>query len=87
MEVGDRLYNLKRTYNVLMGVNAERDVVAPRILENLRPGKPVSEGSKVFFHMRKEYYEARGWNENGIPTREKLLSLDLERAAEKIKRK
>jgi aldehyde:ferredoxin oxidoreductase len=87
MEVGDRLYNLKRAYNVLLGVNAERDVVPPRILENLRPGKPVSEGSKLFFHMRKEYYEARGWNENGIPTREKLLSLDLESAAEKIKRK
>ena len=87
MEVGERLYNLKRAYNVLMGVNAERDVVAPRILENLRPGKPISEGRKLFFDMRKEYYEARGWDENGIPTRERLLSLGLEGAAEKIKRK
>jgi aldehyde:ferredoxin oxidoreductase len=87
MEVGDRLYNLKRTYNVLMGVNAERDVVAPRILENLRPGKPISEGRKLFFDMRRDYYQARGWDANGIPTREKLLSLGLESAAEKIKRK
>ncbi len=87
MEVGDRLYNLKRTYNVLMGVNAERDVVAPRILENLRPGRPISEGRKLFFDMRKEYYQARCWDENGIPTREKLLSLGLEGTAEKIKRK
>jgi aldehyde:ferredoxin oxidoreductase len=37
--------------------------------------------------MREEYYQARGWDENGIPTREKLLSLGLEEAAEKIKRK
>jgi aldehyde:ferredoxin oxidoreductase len=87
MEMGDRLYNLKRAYNILLGVNAERDVVPPRILENLRPGKPISEGSKLFFDMRKEYYEARGWDENGIPTREKLLSLGLEGVVEKIKRK
>ncbi|HXZ36781.1 MAG TPA: aldehyde ferredoxin oxidoreductase family protein [Thermodesulfobacteriota bacterium] len=87
MEVGERLYNLKRAYNVLMGVNAEKDVVAPRILENLRPEKPISEGRKLFFDMRKEYYEARGWDEKGIPTRERLLSLGLEGAAEKIKRK
>jgi len=87
MEVGERLYNLKRAYNILLGVNAERDVVPPRILENLRPGKPISEGSKLFFDMRKEYYEARGWDENGIPTREKLLSLGLEGVVEKIKRK
>jgi aldehyde:ferredoxin oxidoreductase len=84
MEVGERLYNVKRAYNVLMGVDAERDVVAPRILENLRPGKPVSEGRKLFFDMRKEYYQARGWDANGIPTREKLLSLGLEEAAKKI---
>jgi aldehyde:ferredoxin oxidoreductase len=84
MEVGERLYNVKRAYNVLMGVDAERDVVAPRILENLRPGKPVSEGRKLFFDMRKEYYQARGWDANGIPTREKLLSLGLEEAANKI---
>jgi aldehyde:ferredoxin oxidoreductase len=87
MEVGERLYNVKRAYNVLMGVNAERDMVAPRILENLRPGKPINEGRKLFLDMRKEYYETRGWDANGIPTREKLLSLGLEEAAEKIKRK
>jgi aldehyde:ferredoxin oxidoreductase len=34
--------------------------------------------------MRKEYYQARGWDANGIPTREKLLSLGLEEAANKI---
>jgi aldehyde:ferredoxin oxidoreductase len=78
---------LKRTYNVLMGVNAERDVVARRILENLRPGKPIREGRKLFFDMRQDYYEARGWDANGIPKREKLLALGLEEAARKIGKK
>jgi aldehyde:ferredoxin oxidoreductase len=87
MEAGERIYNMKRAYNVLLGVKAERDVVAPRILENLRPGKPIDEGRKLFFDMRREYYEERGWDADGIPTPEKLLSLGLEKAAEKIKRK
>jgi aldehyde:ferredoxin oxidoreductase len=87
MEAGERIYNMKRAYNVLLGVNAERDVVAPRILENLRPGKPIREGRELFYEMRKDYYEERGWDADGIPTREKLLSLGLEKAAEKTKRK
>ncbi len=84
MEMGDRLYNLKRVYNVLMGISAETDTVAPRILEILRPGKPIAEGEKLFFDMRKEYYEVRGWDEKGIPKREKLIALGLEEAAQKI---
>jgi aldehyde:ferredoxin oxidoreductase len=87
MEVGDRLYNVKRVYNVLMGINAEKDITAPRILEVLCPGKPISEGEKLFFDMRQDYYDTRGWDENGIPKREKLLSLGLAEAAEKIGRK
>jgi aldehyde:ferredoxin oxidoreductase len=53
----------------------------------LRPGKPIAEGEKLFFDMRKEYYEFRGWDEGGIPKKEKLLSLGLEEAARRIKKK
>jgi aldehyde:ferredoxin oxidoreductase len=87
MEVGDRLYNLKRAYNVLMGVSSDRDTMPRRILEMLQPGKPVREGKKFFQYMRREYYEFRGWNQKGIPNRKKLVSLGLEEAAEKIKKK
>ncbi len=87
MEIGDRLYNLKRAYNVLMGTSAANDTVPPRILEILRPGKPAAEGEQLFLKMREEYYRFRGWDEKGIPTRDKLLALELEEAAEKICRK
>ena len=86
MEVGDRLYNLKRAYNVLTGISSERDTIPQRILEILRPGKPISEGEKLFLDMRRDYYEFRGWDEKGIPKRERLISLGLEEAAEKIKK-
>jgi aldehyde:ferredoxin oxidoreductase len=86
MEVGDRLYNLKRAYNVLMDISSERDTIPQRILEILRPGKPIGEGEKLFLDMRRDYYEFRGWDEKGIPKRERLISLGLEEAAEKIKK-
>jgi aldehyde:ferredoxin oxidoreductase len=83
MEVGERLYNLKRAYNVRMGISGKDDVLTERIYGLLRPGKPPAEGKKVFFEMRREYYQARDWNENGIPKKEKLVSLGLGEAAEK----
>jgi len=86
MELGDRLYNLKRAYNVLMGVTSERDTMPPRILEILRPGKPIAEGENLFLNMRREYYEFRGWDEKGIPKLEKLITLGLQKAAEKIEK-
>jgi aldehyde:ferredoxin oxidoreductase len=84
MELGERLYNLKRAYNVRMGISSKDDVVTERIYGLLRLGKPVEEGKKLFFDMRKEYYEAREWDENGIPKKEKLISLGLEETANKI---
>jgi len=84
MDLGDRLYNLKRAYNVRVGISSKDDVLTERIYGLLRPGKPTAEGKKLFLDMRKEYYEAREWDENGIPRREKLLSLGLEEAAKKI---
>ncbi len=85
MEIGDRLYNLKRAYNVLLGISEKDDVMPARVYQLLRPGQPVSEGEKLFREMRRDYYAARGWNELGIPQKDKLISLGLEDAARRIK--
>ncbi|MCD6237212.1 MAG: hypothetical protein J7K13_04595, partial [Thermoplasmata archaeon] len=46
----------------------------------------ISEGSHVspreLEHMLDEYYQARGWSMDGIPTKVKLISLDLDDIAE-----
>jgi hypothetical protein len=34
--------------------------------------------------MRKESYEGREWDENGIPRKEKLIALGLQEAVQKI---
>jgi aldehyde:ferredoxin oxidoreductase len=84
MELGDRLYNLKRAFNIRMGISSKDDVLTERIYGLLRPGGPAEEGKKVFFDMRKEYYKAREWDENGIPKKEKLIALGLEKEARKL---
>lgn len=35
-------------------------------------------------HMLDEYYMARGWSKEGIPTKAKLAALDLEDIAEEL---
>ena len=84
MEVGDRLYNLKRAYNVMLGISEKDDVLPARIYGLLRPGRPVEEGKELFFQMRRDYYAQRGWNDQGIPKKEKLLALGLEEAAQRL---
>jgi aldehyde:ferredoxin oxidoreductase len=86
MEVGDRLYNVKRAYNIRMGISSKDDMVTERVFGLLRPGKSIDEGRKLFYDMRKDYYEAREWDEKGIPKKEKLISLDLDEAVKKIAR-
>ena len=76
METGDRLYCLKRMYNVRLGISRKDDTLPPRMLVHRRGG-----GTNVLPPinvMLNEYYEYRGWDEFGIPTSERLSALGLE---------
>ena len=78
MEAGERIWNLERVYNLQEGV--EEDSPAPRLfIEDLDDGKPGGEAisKERFINARSLYYKARGWNEDGSPTAEKLKSLGL----------
>ncbi len=75
--IGERLHNLKRMYNVKLGISRKDDKLPPR-LESHAKKTGTAKGSLA--HMGKilnEYYEIRGWNPEGIPTKEKLESLGL----------
>jgi aldehyde:ferredoxin oxidoreductase len=80
MVVGDRIYNLERAFNVREGYNRKDDVLPERFLkeplENAVAG--VGEMYRKFDKMIDEYYNVRGWNNNGIPTADKLRSLGLD---------
>lgn len=77
MEAGERIFNLKRMYNVRHGQSRKDDVMPPRILSSKRGTGGAPENLPHLGQMLSEYYEYRGWDEFGIPTEEKLAKLGL----------
>jgi aldehyde:ferredoxin oxidoreductase len=85
-QVGERINNLARAFNVREGFTRADDTLPERVLtEPLQNG-----GSKGHFiskddlkQMLDEYYAVRGWDlETGIPTKGKLTELGLGYVAE-----
>lgn len=71
---GERATNVKRLISCALGVTA-RDDVLPRIATvPLSSGGTAGRGLDLGESLQR-YYEARGWDENGVPTRETLDKL------------
>nr|WP_066353617.1 aldehyde ferredoxin oxidoreductase family protein [Fervidicola ferrireducens] len=77
MKIGERIWNLERMFNLGAGFTKADDTLPPRLLnEPLKTG--AGKGKVVELDvMLKEYYEVRGWNEDGIPTDAKLEELGI----------
>jgi len=78
LRIGERIYNLKRLYNVKCGMSRKDDTLPERILHLKREGLHAPEKLPDLDKMLDEYYKVRGWDENGIPRRERLSHLGLE---------
>jgi len=75
--VGEKIFNPERMFNVREGLGRKDDAFPKRITDESVPEGP---GKGQVFEaepMLDEYYEARGWDKNGIPTKEKLNKLGL----------
>jgi aldehyde:ferredoxin oxidoreductase len=78
LKIGERIWNLQQLFNLRAGLSGADNRLPKRFLEEPAPGG-AGKGSVVDFEpMLKEYYEVRGWNENGVPTQEKLNELGLQ---------
>ena len=77
LKTGERIYNLKRLYNVKCGIARKDDTLPERILTLNRPGLHAPERLPDLDKMLDEYYLVRGWDQNGIPRKEKLEALGL----------
>lgn len=77
LEVGDRVWNLERLYNLEAGIDPSQDTLPKRILEEPLPDGPMQGAVSRLPEMLPEYYSVRGWDEKGIPTQQKLKSLGL----------
>lgn len=80
-ETGERIWNLSRLFNVREGFSREDDKLPERMQQELKGGGPA-EGNYIteeeFQAMLDEYYELRGWDEEGRPTEDKLAELGLQ---------
>lgn len=74
---GERIWNLERQFLLKVGYTGKDDTLPPRMLNEPQLKGPA-EGQVVRLHeMLPEYYKVRGWDENGVPTQEKLAQLGL----------
>jgi aldehyde:ferredoxin oxidoreductase len=79
--MGERICNLERALNVREGISRKDDTLPWRVQH-----EPIPEGpSKGMYcppeelgRMLEEYYDLRGWTQDGIPTPERLRALGLD---------
>ncbi|MBK5245423.1 MAG: hypothetical protein JJE18_10530, partial [Eubacteriaceae bacterium] len=88
--VGERVNNLARVFNITAGFTRADDTFPERIMtevikEGGSKGQIITKGELDF--MLNEYYDARNWTREGIPTSEKLKELGLEEAVMVLKKR
>jgi aldehyde:ferredoxin oxidoreductase len=78
-QIGERIYNLQRCYNVRHGITRADDRLPRRFSEEPSPSGNA-EGEVIDLEpMLDEYYTLRGWDvDTGIPKPETLQALGLE---------
>jgi aldehyde:ferredoxin oxidoreductase len=77
LQTGERMFNLKRMYNVHCGISRKDDMLPYRIMTSPRNEGGAKGKLPHLGKMLNEYYNYRGWNEEGLPTVEKLAELEL----------
>jgi aldehyde:ferredoxin oxidoreductase len=76
--LGERIWNLEKLFNMKAGI--KKDTLPPRITTEPRVKNRVVPLDKLL----PEYYEMRGWDKDGTPTKKKLEELKLEKEGEGV---
>ena len=77
LAAGERAWVLKRALNNIMGITAEDDRLPKKILTALGEGAAAGSVPDEKL-MRREYYQIRGLDENGVPTPQLIKKTGLE---------
>lgn len=76
LETDERIYNLERQFNLEAGISPAEDKLPPRFDEPL-PDGPQKGISTKYREILPEYYEVRGWQEDGWISEEKLKDMKI----------
>lgn len=71
METGERIFTLKRMYNVRLGISRKDDLLPPRLLTLDRETGAAAGSLPHLGRLLSEYYALRGWGEDGVPSEER----------------
>jgi aldehyde:ferredoxin oxidoreductase len=77
MQAGERIFNLKRLYNTRVGISRKDDFLPPRFMTLNRKGDDLTNQLPPMGRLLADYYEYRGWTEEGLPSAEKLHELGI----------
>ena len=81
IEIGERIHNMAKLFNVRFGASRADDYPPPRAFEE-KMYDDVSDGAVIEIERYDEalsgYYESRRWSEDGIPTKALLEDLGLD---------
>ncbi|SFF89228.1 aldehyde:ferredoxin oxidoreductase [Halopelagius inordinatus] len=75
--LGERVWNLTRLFNVREGFDREDDSLPAAIRRSQERGHREGLDADAFDSLLSAYYDRRGWDERGRPTRSTLERLDL----------
>jgi aldehyde:ferredoxin oxidoreductase len=78
MRSGERIFNLKKLANIKMGASRADDSLPDRMLHQPRGSGTAAENLPPLEAMLNDYYDLRGWTDQGEPTSAKLSELELE---------
>ena len=80
LKIGERVHNMKGSFNAREGVTRKDWLLPQRILEDPIVDGP-SKGHKISVEemnmMLDDYMKARGWTSDGVPTPQKLNELEI----------
>jgi aldehyde:ferredoxin oxidoreductase len=74
-EIGARIFNLERMYNLREGLTAADDTLPDRMLHE--PTFPGMESGHPLHLLLPRYYALRGWDRQGVPTARTLKRLQV----------
>ena len=72
---GERIFNLKRLYNLECGLTGKDDTLSDRVLHEPRGTGGAADNLPDLRTMLTEYYHIRGWDDEGKPTHETIARL------------
>lgn len=76
-EIGERIWNMERQFNLDAGFTGKDDNLPKRILKDAAKTGPAAGKVCRLDKMLPEYYQIRGWDESGVPTSETMGRLGL----------